>query len=202
MRCNVELSLDSFAIQSTGKLGRRSTCKQCVKEEYRQTPKGVIHSMYSGQLWREKNKGIALHYSKTELTAWLYSSNQFEQMFDAWKASGFDQRLRPTCDRIDEHGDYSLNNLQLLTYANNSNKYYDSAKNGSNTKKCKAVSCFNKDNELVATYHSLSAAARAVGSTPANIRNVCERKPLRSGDHIYTPMSAAGYIWRYRDDAV
>ncbi|AUR82539.1 hypothetical protein NVP1152O_057 [Vibrio phage 1.152.O._10N.222.46.E1] len=40
-------------------------------------------------------------------------------MYKAWEASGWDSNLRPSVDRKDDFATYSLDNIQLSTWAEN-----------------------------------------------------------------------------------
>jgi hypothetical protein len=53
--------------------------------------------------------------------------------------------------------------------------------------------------ELLETYVSLAAAARAVGSTEARIRTVIQGKSVKHGTRIFVPKTAKGFKWRWEN---
>lgn len=202
--CNQDLPLDSFANQATGKLGRRASCKSCVKNVYRRTKKGLVISMHANQRAKSKKRNHPQpDYTKEELFEWCDNQPIFHKLYDDWVASNYDTKLIPTCDRLDDYKPYSLSNIQLMSWQDNSNKYIRDLKNGTNTKITSPVIAYNLDGTYHSEYHSLSAAARAVGTGHANIRNVCEAKPIKrtekNGDVSYfTPKTSKGFVWKYK----
>ena len=67
-------------------------------------------------------KNRKLYFTREEFFRWLEQSN-FIELFHQWKERGFSQRMSPSVDRIDEAGDYRLDNIQLLTLGDNVRKY-------------------------------------------------------------------------------
>lgn len=63
----------------------------------------------------------------------------------------------------------------------------------------KAVQKLSMTGELLETYISLAAAARAVGSTEARLRSVIQGKPIKCGTKIFTPKSSKGFKWRWEN---
>lgn len=202
--CKNTLPLANFANQATGKKGKRSSCKECVKNTYQRTKKGLVLAMHANQRAKSKKRGHPQPaYSREELFTWCDQQPQFHAMYDDWVASNYDMQTKPTCDRLDDYKPYSLCNLQLLTYKDNSTKYYQDAISGINTKSASAVVCYNLDGSYHCEYHSLSAAARAVGTSHANIRNVCEGKPISRTNpdgsiRTSIPKTCKGFKWEYK----
>lgn len=202
-KCLQNKELSEFAIQKLGKLGRRASCKECVISVYRRTREGVILGMHAGQRAKSiKRCDVPPSYSKEELKQWVLSQEAFEPLYQAWVASGYDMQYAVTCDRLSDYLTYTLDNIQLLSFRDNTLKYQNDAKEGSNTKLCFPVIQLTLDGIYVNEYHSVSAAARAVNSSQSNIRNVCEQKPIKRTEsdgsiRWSTPKSAKGFIWRY-----
>ena len=202
--CNRVLYLDAFAKQKLGKLGRRSRCKECVTQTYVRTKKGVVLAMYSNQLTKSKKRGHpAPYYTQKELHEWCHSQQAFHDMYDTWVNSDYDMHLKPTCDRLDDYLPYSLSNIQLMTFIDNTRKFGSDCMSGINTKICKPVLCYSLDGTFLTEYHSINAAARAVDTDVSNIRNVCEKRPLRKlkedGTYrYYTPKTSMGFLWEYK----
>lgn len=202
-KCHKTLPLDAFPKQALGKQGRRASCKVCVREIYQRSKKGVILTMYSGQIAKSQKRGHPPPaYTQAELLAWVDAKPLFHELYAAWVEANYAINIKPTCDRLDDYLPYSLDNLQLLTWYANTKKYHQDAINGINTKACRAVDCLDLTGNYIKTYHSISDAARAVGTSHGNIRNVCEGQPIKRIDpdgntRLYTPKKSKGFIWRY-----
>lgn len=77
-KCSKEKALTEFAKQKTGKLGRRSTCKECIKKSdkiYRESNKEKIQAylhvtrdrrMVVQREWRERNRDYQVSYRETD----------------------------------------------------------------------------------------------------------------------------------------
>lgn len=59
---------------------------------------------------------------RTEFFGWAESDPEFNRLFDAWVASGYERRLSPSIDRIDSKLGYQLHNMQWLTLGENASK--------------------------------------------------------------------------------
>lgn len=203
--CNQSLELSAFALQSTGKLGVRATCKKCVKTKYLHTTEGLIRKMYTAQRAKSKKRSHpAPNYTLTQLYEWCVKQPIFELLYQAWVNSGYETLKIPTCDRLDDYLPYSLDNLQLLTFEENSKKYYKDAVEGRNTKTCTPVVCYDLQGNYIAEYHSLKSAARAFNTSHANIRNICLGKPILKTNpdgstRTYVPKQLKGFTWKFKE---
>jgi hypothetical protein len=63
----------------------------------------------------------------------------------------------------------------------------------------KPVQKLSMTGELLETYVSLAAAARAVGSTDSRLRAVILGKPVKHGTRLFIPRSAKGFKWRWEN---
>lgn len=205
-KCLKELPKSNFALQKLGKDGYRASCKECVKNTYLRTKYGLVKKMLSNQRAKSKKRNHPLpSYTFDELYQWCMSQELFHTLYDTWVSSGYQTRCIPTCDRLDDYKPYTLSNIQLLSWQDNICKYSSDARLGKNTKTCRTVLCFDLQGNFIKEYYSISEAGRAVGTGHANIRNVCEQKPLRkrnpNGTYCYyTPQKCMGFIWRYKDE--
>lgn len=109
-------------------------------------------------------------------------------MFGNWVASGFDSKLKPSGDRLDDYRPYSFDNLRLVTWGENENKACHDIRNGINNKKSKACIQISLDGEVLAEYFSLREAARVTGSDSAGIAACCKGKQKKHN----------GFIWKYK----
>lgn len=201
-KCALTLPLDMFDAQATGKLGKRSDCKECRKK-YVRTKQGVAKTLYTYQKSKSKMRGYALpSYSEAELFAWLMNQPKFHTLYDTWVASGYLTNLKPSVDRIDDYYSYTIPNIQVMTWGENSTKAYQDQMNGNNNKKSEAVDMLTLDGLFIERFYSVSAAARRFNGIPSNIIGVINkrttRKKLADGSYrTWIPETAYGHKWRY-----
>lgn len=201
-QCQLNLSLDAFDLQSTGRQGRRADCKDCRKRFTRSIP-GLIKSLFSQQKQKSTRRGYAQPtYTEAQLLEWAEQQPQFHILYQHWVASDYLTDLRPSFDRINDYISYQLTNLQVMTWAENSRKGYDSQLNGSNTKKNHAVDMLDMEGNFVERFHSVSEAARKFDGIPGNITSaiierLITRKNPDGSTRSYTVTNAYGHKWRY-----
>ena len=54
---------------------------------------------------------------------WAESDPEFIRLFKEWEESGYEYKLTPSIDRIDNSRGYDLDNIQFLTLSENSKKW-------------------------------------------------------------------------------
>ncbi|MGL5154631.1 MAG: hypothetical protein ACRC9H_06850 [Aeromonas veronii] len=199
--CKQVLPLEAFSKQKLGKLGRTSKCKDCKTNLYARSIKGVIGSMYSNQRAKcKKRNHPAPAYTAQELYEYLHKNPTFLQLFNNWKMSGYLQDLKPSCDRLDDYKTYSFDNIQIVTFKENIQKFYVDIVNGKNTKRCCAVHQYDCDYKHINTFFSIREAERQTGVNAANITSACVKRLNRHSDgHTYTVKRAGGFFWEYAD---
>lgn len=201
-QCSETLELDRFDIQSTGKLGRRADCKDCRKRFTRSVP-GLIKAIYSFQVRKSKlREYTSPNYSEAELLHWAEAQPLFHQLYTQWVAADYVTDLKPSFDRSNDYVSYRLDNLQVMTWAQNNQKNYASQLNGTNTKKNHAVDMLDMEGNFVERFHSVSDAARKFNGIPGNItsailQRVIQRKQPNGSTRSYTVTNAYGHRWRY-----
>lgn len=202
--CNQSLPLTSFAKQATGKDGLRADCKDCHKA-YGYYPEGVTKSMYANQKAKSRRRSHPQpNYSWEQLHSWVTSQPNWQSIYDNWVQSGYLTDLKPSGDRIDDYKPYCLTNLQLTTVKQNIDRSLEDRKNGINNKSNRAVSQYTLDGVFVNKHHSVSEAARMVGTSPSNIRMAAENAEVRrkNSDGTYrteTRTKCKGYIWKFEE---
>jgi len=190
--CNEIKLFSEFNKKVTGKYGLQSTCKECdskkSKERYR-TKGGLITQIYSSQKKGSLKRGHKFPtYTKQELKDWLYTQKEFHELFDNWKAYNYEKKLVPSCDRIDDYKGYSLDNIQLMTWKDNSNKGCSDRKNGINNKGSKAVIKCDIEGNFIKEYYSAMNAERETNTDHSSISKCC----------LGNARSAGGFKWKYK----
>lgn len=188
--------------------GLKSTCKHCdsaYASAYRKTHKGLIAKIYARQKASCKERGHSQpKYSKLEFERWCLSQELFHVLYKDWSNSGYDKSNTPSVDRIDDYKSYSFENIQLMTWLENTNKAHSDAIEGRNNKRNKAVNQYSLKGYLLGWYHSISSASRETGVPAGCISRVCTKKPYighrKDGKPIYrVKKTAGGYIWKFAE---
>ena len=136
--CGKKQELNNFGKSSQYKGGYRNCCRKCSSIRTLKTSRtevGVIRTIYNGQLQRVKKKRFAsIEYSLSELTAFLYSTPAFKELYTGWVSSDYDRAFKPSVDRLDDYSTYSLGNITITTYQKNVDRGNRDRKAGINNK--------------------------------------------------------------------
>lgn len=110
--------------------GHLNKCIECCLEyadsRHKIDPHYYMRAIYNGMVWRCKNieryKKLKI-VNKNEWVVWCDKNMyKFNVLFKNWQNSGFDKKLSPSIDRIDNNRGYELDNMQWLTHSQNSKK--------------------------------------------------------------------------------
>ncbi len=86
---------------------------------------GYIDFLYAGMIARTKRnpyyKNIKVTITKEEFIRFVANSNFFK-LWDTWVTSAYKKSKSPSVDRIDSKGDYSLSNIQIISFSDNARK--------------------------------------------------------------------------------
>lgn len=112
------------------------------------------------------------------------SDKKFIRLMKEWKKHSYDREFTPTLDRINRNKTYSINNINLLSYAENRYKFRMEVK----PIHWKPVKQKLKG-KVVAYFKSLTEASQETGVRLSGISQV-----LNEPEHYHT---AGGYVWEY-----
>lgn len=144
----------------------------------RRTPHGVINTLYSSMKRRSLSRGHPLpKFTKVQLTKWLYD-NGYQELYDAWKDSGYNRWMKPSCDRLDDSKGYSFDNMRLVTWKEN----HDKNKRSLEVKSRRRIQQVDLDGTIVKEWESVSAAKKDLGF---EVKNALKRKYLASDGYYY-----------------
>ena len=96
---------------------------------YERTRKGKLMRSYrnmesrvKGIQWRKAHlyADKSLDISRDEFYSWSLADEMYNQLYDAWGASGYSRKLSPSVDRIDSTKGYCLDNIRWVTHSENS----------------------------------------------------------------------------------
>jgi len=191
-KCSEGKSYDNYYKSKNIKDGYTNECKSCIKitlEIYNRSIKGLVTKMYSHHKIRNRDKfNSNIPYTKEEFKKWITSNNNFEELYKNWVDSEYDKMLKPSCDRLDDYKGYSLENIRLVTWKENCDKYYSDSKSGINTKTGKTVVQYSLFKSFIKEFHSISSASRDTGIGKHSISKACNG----------TQEHAGGCIWKFK----
>ncbi len=97
-----------------------TSCKFCILgkvERYHKTKNGICAQIFSCQKSSSKGRGhTPPKYTKIELSEWLHSRDNFDELYNNWVKSKYDRWLKPSIDRLDDSKGYSFDNIRLVTW--------------------------------------------------------------------------------------
>lgn len=108
----------------------KNMCSACLRKFKRQNnPEFYLNTCYSELSRRVKNfDKIRPNYfglnkcTKFEFINKFINDKNFIKQFELWKTNNFQRKYAPSIDRINNLGDYTLDNLQFISLSDNSNK--------------------------------------------------------------------------------
>lgn len=111
------------------------------------------------------------YLSEAEWQIWCRQSEKtFMSLWLQWKESGYDKKLSPSIDRINNEKGYVLGNLQWVSNKANLRKYI----NELTYRKGKIIVC--KGGQEIGRYNNQTEAANAVGADRRNVSAVLNGK--------------------------
>jgi len=129
--CKEVKPLSMFHRNCQAKDGYLNTCKACYKTVY--TKRGITleeypKRMYNNQRQNSKKRGRPYpNYSYEEFKEYLFKETNYKELYKAYEESGFDKYLAPSTDRKNPLGNYTFDNIQIITWQDNNRKGADEA---------------------------------------------------------------------------
>ena len=137
--------------------GRQSRTAAITR--YMRSPKGMLRHIFYRQKSRSKKRGLAPpSYGVEDLLNLYLNDKRFLRLYKEWVESGWHFKKKPVVDRINFLKPYTLRNIHIVTWAENSYK----GRMESRKWRSKPVACYENGN-LVQSYPSSAEAARKTG---------------------------------------
>jgi len=172
-----------------------------VDEIYRHSKKGLTTTIYNSQKKSSKRRKHPMpDYSLQQFRQWCFSQPLFHVLYKAWVKSEYNKMISPSPDRKNDYMPYTLANLQLMTWRENSEKAHADRKNGVNNKHSKAVVGVHKRTAERVEFYSIKQAERELGINNSHIYSCCiGREAKRKNGYRQTYQSAGGYAWSFKE---
>lgn len=164
-----------------------SLCNFCRAKQklatYR-TPEGKLRYIYKHQVKNSIQRGHSVpQYTEQELIKTYIKDQKYILLYKNWVASGYASLLGPSLDRKDESKGYSFDNIELMTWQENSEKEYKLHREGNSINTdLKPVWQYSLKGQFIEYYMSQNEAARNVeGVTQQTISKCCLGEIQRAG---------------------
>lgn len=162
----------------------KNMCQNCWHKVKRRTqPEFFLRTRYTEIKQRCTNKNIhnaniynGKKYCSLEqfLNKFLYDK-KFLKLFKDWQKSGLDNRLCPSVDRINNNGNYTLSNIQIITHSENCAKDQKTVK----------VNVYTIDGNFIGYFNSLNDAVRFTKVQQSNACKVLSNKRKHTQGYIF-----------------
>ncbi len=125
-KCKEKKDLRDFAPDKPSRGGRRAFCRDCGNKDQvkrAKTINGKLRTLYYDQLSKSKERGHPKpSYSFEDLRDFAYKQPLFFVLYWDWVAHDYNKWYAPSFDRINAKQPYSIDNLEVMTWQDNSDK--------------------------------------------------------------------------------
>lgn len=164
--------------------------------------KTIVNKLYQRQVINSlKRKMGKPKYTKNQLHDWVLKQKNVKKLLKNWINSGEDVDLTLSIDRLDSTKTYSFDNIELVPWKINRNRWYSEVKKLKRRKHDyvekiinlqKPVFQFNLKGELVDKFDMISEAEEKTNIPRANIARSIKSKKLLAGGYIWLTVSTNG----------
>ena len=150
---------------------------------------GKLKNIYRQQISSSKKRGHKHpEYTKEEFINMFIENLDYLRHYYSWVISGYNKEYAPSFDRKDDYKSYSFENIQIMYWHQNRNKYYKDSKNNINKKQLKPVIGTNLITKEKIYFYSMQEAERN-GFNHSHISSCCKGKRSKHN----------GYKWEYKN---
>ena len=121
-KCGEIKELKEFSKRSNSTDGYRHQCRKCRSYTHNRGLEAKMKDMYNKQGANSIKRGKpGPTYTFKWFREWLLD-NGFEELHETWEENNYNRWFSPSVDRIDPMLSYTKNNIQLMTWKQNSLK--------------------------------------------------------------------------------
>ena len=132
-----------------------------------------------------KRRGHVLSFTLAEFHARFLHDETFLKLHKAWVDNGYQSDDRPSFDRIDPDLEYTLDNIQVLTWKENSDKGRKES-----ARLTTSINVYDLKGKLLYSFDSFKEAAQTLNLSVGNIDSVLKGKRPHT----------KGFTFQYRGD--
>ena len=153
-------------------------------ERFRRTRKGVSLAIFRSQKLHSSRRGFGFPmYTLEEFREWIYSQSNFKYLFDAWVASNYEKKSKPSVDRINDNLGYTFENMRLTSFDKNIRK------SRGNISIITPIKQYDLNGAYIKTFRSQQDAVRKIGMSQGNL--------WVSLNKDFMQHKCYGFYWRY-----
>ena len=127
-KCKIEKDLGCFCRDKKRGDGLYPNCKTCVGISvlaYNRSLNGKARGLYNSAVKRCRTANSYINrevgFSIEWFCEWIMTTN-YSKLHKAWTDSGYNRKLSPSLDRVDNDRGYDIDNIQIITFSENVSK--------------------------------------------------------------------------------
>jgi hypothetical protein len=183
-KCKTYKPLHEFNHSHVYRTGK-GECRICLRQtkgvtkfRYKTDYNNFIKYIYSNLVGGCKYKNFpAPNFTLDDFTIWIKNQN-YDKLYLDWQQHRFDSYYKPSIDRKNSRENYTLNNMQLITWKENADKQSKEQK----WKVGKPVYQL-EDGFVIAKYCSILEASRQTKIDASGIARVCKKEYAIAGNY-------------------
>ena len=147
-------------------------------QKYRKTAKGVLTNMY--QHMKNRNN---VYFSLDEFHKRFLNDKKFIRIYNDWIKNNYNKQFKPSLDRIDNKREYTTENTQMLSWAEN--RFKQSKLDGKKGRMPRVIQM--KGSKIVKIFQSQRHCVNELGIAQGNLSSVLngKRKLVNGYSFIY-----------------
>lgn len=134
---------------------------------YRQTKKGVLTNMFNHMKIRH-----SISFSLKQYQDRFMEDRKFNKLYKEWVKSKYNKQYKPSLDRIDNKKEYTVENTQMLSWAEN--RFKQSATDGKKGRKPPVVQI--QGDKIIKIFKSQRHCVKELGISQGNLSSVLNGK--------------------------
>ena len=135
--------------------------------------------------------------SLSSFLVWIMNNKDYRNIYIEYVNSSKNRNLCPSIDRLDDYKTYSIDNIRLVTWRENKDKYNSDRLVGKNTKQSKPVVSICIVTGEAKLYHSSHYASQQTKVERSSISRSC-----RTNSNTNRISRAGMFVWMFEEDYI